>query len=151
MEPTLSQALHLLNGNTVNAKIGQGGVIKKLLETTKFPEERIAEFQAVFASADAAAGEGEFRPCAACHSLAAGDNKTGPYLAGVVGRPVDTASGYDYSGALEQVVDVWTPEHLNFFLEDPQGYTPGTKMNFRGIDNVQDRANLIAYLQTISG
>lgn len=41
MEPTLSQALHLLNGDTVNAKIAQGGVVKKLLESMKFPEERI--------------------------------------------------------------------------------------------------------------
>ena len=114
-------------------------------------EERLAEFQTAFASADAAAGEGEFRPCSACHSLNAGENKTGPYLAGVVGRPVDTAEGYDYSGALEEVVDAWDPEHLNFFIEDPQGYAPGTKMNFRGIKDVQDRANLIAYLQTISG
>ena len=114
-------------------------------------EERLAEFQTAFASADPAAGEGEFRPCSACHSLNAGENKTGPYLAGVVGRPVDTAEGYDYSGALEEVVDVWDPEHLNFFIEDPQGYAPGTKMNFRGIKDVQDRANLIAYLQTISG
>lgn len=120
-------------------------------EAEATPEERLAEFQTAFASADAAAGEAEFRPCSACHSLEAGDNRTGPYLAGVVGRPVDTASGYDYSGALEQVVDVWDPEHLNFFLEDPQGYTPGTKMNFNGIKNVQDRANLIAYLATIPG
>lgn len=115
------------------------------------PEEQIAEFQAAFAAADAAAGEGEFRPCSACHSLEAGDNRTGPYLAGVVGRPSDSAEGYDYSGALEEVVDAWTPEHLNFFLENPQGYTPGTKMNFNGIRNVQDRANLIAYLATIPG
>jgi len=43
MEPTLSQALHLLNGDTVNNKIQQGGVIKKLLETRKFPEERVVE------------------------------------------------------------------------------------------------------------
>lgn len=43
MEPTLSQALHLLNGDTVNAKIQQGGVVKKLLETKKFPEERITD------------------------------------------------------------------------------------------------------------
>ena len=114
-------------------------------------EERLAEFQTAFASADAAAGEGEFRPCAACHSLAAGENKTGPTLAGVVGRPSDSVEGYDYSGALEQVVDVWSPEHLNFFLEDPQGYAPGTKMNFRGISDAQDRANLIAYLQSIPG
>ena len=43
MEPTLSQALHLLNGDTVNAKIQQGGLIPKLLATKKFPEERITE------------------------------------------------------------------------------------------------------------
>lgn len=115
------------------------------------PEELLAEFQTAFAAADPAAGEGEFRPCAACHSLEAGDNGTGPTLAGVVGRPADAVDGYDYSGALETVVDVWTPEHLNFFLADPQGYVPGTKMNFNGIRSVEDRANLIAYLQTISG
>ena len=120
-------------------------------EAEATPEERIAEFQAAFAAADPAAGEGEFRPCAACHALEAGDNRTGPYLYGVVGRPVDAAEGYDYSGALEQVVDVWTPEHLNFFLEDPQDYTPGTKMNFNGVKNVQDRANLIAYLDSLDG
>ena len=43
MEPTLSQALHLMNGDTVNAKIQQGGVVKKLMEQRKFPEERITE------------------------------------------------------------------------------------------------------------
>ena len=43
MEPTLSQALHLLNGDTVNAKIAQGGVIKRLMETRKFPEERVLD------------------------------------------------------------------------------------------------------------
>ena len=43
MEPTLSQALHLLNGDTVNAKIQQGGLIPKLLKDKKTPEERITE------------------------------------------------------------------------------------------------------------
>jgi hypothetical protein len=43
MEPTLSQALHLLNGDTVNAKIQQGGLLPKLMATRKFPEERIME------------------------------------------------------------------------------------------------------------
>jgi cytochrome c len=115
------------------------------------PEEIAAEFQEAFAAADPAAGEGEFRACAGCHALEAGKNGTGPYLYGVVGRPADSAEGYEYSLALEEVVDVWTPEHLNLFLEDPQGYTPGTKMNFNGIRDVQDRANLIAYLDSLDG
>ena len=119
--------------------------------TEATPEERLAEFQEAFAAADAGAGEGEFRPCSACHALADGDNRTGPHLFGVVDRPVDSVAGYDYSGALEQVADVWSPEHLNSFLADPAGYAPGTKMNFNGIKDVQDRANLIAYLATNPG
>ena len=43
MEPTLSQALHLLNGDTVNSKIKAGGVIAKLMESKKTPEERITD------------------------------------------------------------------------------------------------------------
>ncbi|MFO0909510.1 MAG: DUF1549 and DUF1553 domain-containing protein [Isosphaeraceae bacterium] len=43
MEPTLSQALHLLNGDTVNAKIQQGGLIPKLIASKKYPEERIMD------------------------------------------------------------------------------------------------------------
>jgi len=115
------------------------------------PEQLAAEFQEAFAAADPAAGEGEFRPCSACHSLEAGDNRTGPYLYGVVGRPIDTAEGYDYSGALLQVGDAWTPEALNHFLLKPQDAAPGTKMNFNGIKDVQDRANLIAYLDSLDG
>ena len=37
------------------------------------------------------------------------------------------------------------------FLTDPQGYAPGTKMNFNGLRDVQDRANLIAYLDSLDG
>ncbi len=43
MEPTLSQALHLLNGDTSNAKIQQGGLIPKLMKSKKTPDERITE------------------------------------------------------------------------------------------------------------
>ena len=113
-------------------------------------EEMVAEvpFEEVFAMADAAAGEAVFRNCRACHALEAGVNGTGPYLHGVVGRPADSATGYDYSGALEEVVDVWTPEHLNGFLENPKEYAPGTKMAYNGLRSVEDRANLIAYLAT---
>lgn len=115
------------------------------------PVDEGPPFEEVFAVADAAAGEGEFRPCSACHSLADGENRTGPSLHGVVDRPVDAVAGFDYSGALEEVVDVWSPDHLNGFLADPAGYAPGTKMNFNGIDDVADRANLIAYLATNPG
>jgi hypothetical protein len=42
-EPTLSQALHLLNGSTAQGKISQGGLVKQMLEEKKTPEEVIDE------------------------------------------------------------------------------------------------------------
>jgi cytochrome c2 len=103
----------------------------------------------LMASADIGKGERVFNKCKACHKLEKGENSTGPYLYGVVGRPVDTADGYSYSGALEKVADVWTPEHLDGFLTNPGGYAPGTTMGFAGLNKAEDRANVIAYLDSI--
>lgn len=115
-------------------------------------EDPVALFAAAFAVADAAAGEGEFRPCAACHALVEGENLTGPYLYGVVGRAVGVAAGYeDYSGDLNNYAETWTPENLNLFLLNPKAFAPETGMNFGGIDDAQDRANLIAYLDSLDG
>lgn len=111
--------------------------------------EEAPDFGVVFASADAAEGEGLFKACKSCHKLEHGANGTGPYLYGIVGRQVDAVEGFKYSGALEKVTDVWTPENLNGFLENPKGYAPGTRMSYRGMPKIEDRANLIAYLQSI--
>ncbi|RKT28024.1 cytochrome c2 [Roseovarius halotolerans] len=104
-----------------------------------------------YASADPGKGERVFNKCKACHKLEEGVNSTGPYLYGVVGRTVDTAEGYGYSGALEQVVEVWTPENLYHFLENPQGFAPGTTMSFAGLGKSEDRVNVIAYLDMSDG
>lgn len=107
------------------------------------------DFAEVYAAADPAAGEGEFRACRTCHKVEPDANGTGPTLYGVVGRDIDSVDGFNYSGALEQVGEVWTPENLSHFLENPKEAAPGTKMVFKGIDDVQDRANLIAWLDTL--
>lgn len=120
-------------------------------EGTEVAVEEGPKFAELFAAADATNGEKVFRNCAACHSLGKGENKAGPYLYGVVGRKVDTAEGYAYSGALEKVVDVWTPDALNAFLENPKGYAPGTAMGFAGLRKAQDRADVIAYLDQTDG
>lgn len=114
-------------------------------------EEEAVPFDVAFAEADAAAGESVFRNCRSCHALAEGQNGVGPTLHGVVGRGVDVVPGYAYSGALEEVVDVWSEENLYLFLEDPQGFAPGTKMSYQGLSDAADRANLIAYLATNPG
>ncbi len=109
-------------------------------------------FAELFAAADVANGERAFRNCAACHGLEKGENKAGPYLYGVVGRDVGAAEGFAaYSGALTAVVDVWTPEALNAFLENPRGYAPGTSMGYAGLRKAQDRADLIAFLDQTDG
>lgn len=106
-------------------------------------------FEEVFASADPAAGEGLWRNCRSCHALEDGENGTGPHLYGVVGRDISSVDGFNYSGALVAVAEVWTPENLNGFLENPKGWAPGTAMGYNGMRSVEDRANLIAYLDTI--
>mgnify|MGYP003709562721 CR=1 FL=1 len=63
-----------------------------------------------------------------------------------MGRDVGSVAGFGYSGALVAVADVWTPENLQAFLENPRDFAPGTKMSFSGLKDAEDRANLIAYL-----
>ncbi len=115
-------------------------------------EEVVAEvnFDTMIETADAGKGERVFGKCRACHKLEAGENAAGPYLYNVVGRDVGAAEGFNYSGALNEVADVWTPENLYYFLENPRGWAPGTSMGFAGLNKSEDRQNLIAYLATFS-
>jgi cytochrome c len=115
-------------------------------------EDPVALFAVAFAAPDAAAGEEIFaRRCTSCHSNVAGEHKTGPYLHGVVGRTVDGTDFEAYSGALETVFDVWSPDNLNIFLLNPKAAVADTEMNFAGLDDAQDRADLIAYLDGLDG
>ena len=101
-------------------------------------------------SASADDGEGLWRGCRSCHALEAGQHGTGPALYGVVNRPVQFYDDFNYSGALIDAAEVWTPEELNAFLENPRGYAPGTAMSYNGMRSAEDRANLIAYLATFA-
>ncbi|MEL7260948.1 MAG: c-type cytochrome, partial [Pseudomonadota bacterium] len=113
-------------------------------------EEVQVAFADVFAAADAGAGARIFRQCSACHKLEDGANGTGPHLYGVVGRDIGAVADYgSYSGALSEVAEVWTPENLNGFLESPRSWAPGTSMGYNGLRDIEDRANLIAYLDSI--
>lgn len=116
------------------------------------PAEAVAElsFEEAFAIADASAGSRLWSQCRACHALEAGRNGVGPYLHGVVNRAIGSVSGFNYSGALAQAGDVWAPEVLAEFLLNPSALTPGTTMSYRGMSAVQDRANLIAYIESES-
>ncbi len=108
----------------------------------------------LLAAADPAAGEGSARKCLACHTFNAGEaNKVGPNLFDVVMRPIAGHEGYAYSDAMQAFAEQegnWDYEHLNTYLTDPQGVVPGTKMAFAGLKDDSERANVIAYLHTLS-
>ncbi|WP_299304084.1 cytochrome c family protein [uncultured Litoreibacter sp.] len=109
------------------------------------------DFVEVLASADAAKGEKVFSKCKACHKLEDGANGTGPHLYSIVNRPIGVVDGFGYSDVLATNGGEWDAEALNGFLADPKGWAPGTKMSFAGLKKVDDRANLVAYLQGIGG
>lgn len=111
--------------------------------------EAAPDFQVLLASADATAGEAVFKKCGSCHKVN-GENAVGPHLNGVVGRNHAAVEGYSYSEAnLALKAEVWTPENINGFIENPKKYMPGTKMAFAGLAKPEDRANVIAYLETL--
>ena len=99
---------------------------------------------------DAAAGEQVFAVCTTCHSVEEGVNKTGPSLHGIVGREAGSIADFNYTDANKNSGITWTPEELFVYLADPQAKIPGTKMIFPGIKDPQQRADLIAYLETQS-
>lgn len=91
-----------------------------------------------------------FLQCSACHSAGAKrGGKLGPPLQGVVGRRAGTEAGYPYSKALRSSHLVWTPKELDRWITDPQALVPGTAMMFPGISSATQRADLIAYLETL--
>src|SRR5690606_7570360 len=102
---------------------------------------------------DAAPAEGErlFAACRGCHTNAAGGaHSVGPNLWDVVGRDIASAEGYSYSPALQALEGAWTYDALNGFIHAPRDFAPGTKMTYAGLPDTQARANLIAYLRTLS-
>jgi cytochrome c len=112
------------------------------------PEEEV-DVPALVAAADAAKGEAVFKKCAACHKLD-GSNGVGPHLDGVVGRDVASVDGFGYSDVLTGLDGAWDADKLFHFVANPKTFAPGTKMAFAGLPKAEDRANVIAYLQSLA-
>jgi len=104
----------------------------------------------LLASADIAAGEKVFAKCAACHTInAGGANGIGPNLHGIVGEGVGAGHpGFAFSDALKSKGGTWDFATLNAWLASPREFAPGTKMTFAGLSKPEDRANIIAYLNS---
>jgi cytochrome c len=119
------------------------------------PAAEAVPIATILASADATRGEAVFKRCAACHTGdKGGANKVGPNLWDIVDRPIATHAGFSYSGPMKDFSkggqEKWTYDHLNHFLTSPKGYIKGTAMGFAGDKKDNERADLIAYLRTLS-
>lgn len=97
------------------------------------------------------AGETLFvRECRRCHAPDADHDSYGPPLVNVVGRGAGTYPDYDYSVALEASGIVWTPAALRAWMEDNDGFMPGTKMRHVGIEDRTAQDFILAYLSSIT-
>ena len=106
-------------------------------------------FEELLLVADIGKGERVFGKCKACHKIGEGENGTGPTLYNIIGRDKGVVPGFTYSAAMAAFGGAWTPEELDHFVTKPGDYVPGTTMGFAGLPKAEDRANLIAYLQTL--
>jgi cytochrome c len=105
----------------------------------------------LLASASTDRGAQVAKQCQACHNLQEGQGaKVGPDLYGVVGRQVASVAGFNYSAALKALGGTWTFDALNKWLTKPSADAPGTAMTFAGLTSEKQRADVIAYLNTLS-
>ena len=108
-------------------------------------------FPVQLAKADVAKGQADTKICQTCHSFEKGGPiKVGPPLYGVLGRPKGSVPGFNYSDGMKSKGGDWTYDDLNQFLTKPSAFVPGTKMTFPGESDEHKRADILAYLQTLS-
>lgn len=114
-------------------------------------EEKLEPIEPLLAKANIDNGKSIAKKCIQCHTLAKGEpNKVGPNLYGIVNAKLGHLGDFAYSSALKAKGGEWTYENLNAFLYKPRAFIEGTKMAFAGIKKTQERADLVAYLRTLS-
>lgn len=153
-------AMHIASGAifTPEAPAKPGYVIAVKQEsqggaTAAAPKE--TPIDTLLASASVERGTQTAKQCQACHNFQEGQGpKVGPDLYGVVDRPIASVSGFNYTdalkGAAQKLGGKWTFDALNKWLTKPSAVAPGTAMTFAGLSNEKQRADVIAYLDTLS-
>lgn len=131
-----------------------GYVIEVAEAATEEAEEPVViSVAALMANAEVSGGERAARKCSACHTFDnGGANKVGPNLWDIVNRQFGAVEGFNYSSALMAVAaeKSWTFDELNGFLQNPRQHLPGTSMGFAGLKKDDERADMLAYLRSLS-
>jgi len=149
-------AVHIASGAILNpptpAKPGYDIAVPKQPEgggAVQAPAE--VPIETLLPTASIQKGTADVRVCQACHTFQKGQaNNIGPNLYGVVGRPVASVPGFNYSPALKAKGGTWTFDALNTWLTNPRADVPGTLMTFAGFDDEHERADVIDFLNSNS-
>ena len=89
---------------------------------------------------DVALGARAFRACAACHSVEANRNMTGPSLADIWNCKAGSVSSFPrYSEVIKSSDVIWNEKTLDGYLENPAQFLPGNHMTFPGVPDEKTR------------
>ncbi len=116
-------------------------------------DSRVREIRSTLSDADLLRfdrGQKLSAPCWACHDFYGTQNKVGPHLTGIYGRPAGSASFPGYSAAMRGSGIVWGRSSLDRYLASPQGLVPGTNMVAPGISGAADRDALLFYMELVT-
>ena len=148
-------AIHLASGaifyTPAPAKPGYEVAVKEEKAGGKAAKSAEVPIETLLASASVEHGAQVAKQCGACHNFQEGQGpKVGPDLYGVVGRQIASKAGFNYSAALRGKSGAWSFDELDKWLKDPRADVPGTAMTFAGLASEKQRADVIAYLNSLS-
>jgi cytochrome c len=108
----------------------------------------VAQLPAAYQAADLSNGEAKFAICRSCHTTPeGGDDMTGPNLWGVFGRKAGSKPGFTYSDDLKNAGWAWDADKIDKWIENPRAMLPGTKMTYVGMQDANDRRDVVAFLK----